>query len=45
MLCSLALAQTREVRVGVYENEPKVFVNPAGQAAGIFVDLLQEMAR
>lgn len=39
------MAHARDVRVGVYSNEPKVFVDSAGQAAGIFVDLLQEMAR
>lgn len=44
LLCSLAAAQARDVRVGVYANEPKIFVNPAGQADGIFVDLLQVMA-
>ena len=39
-----ASAAPRELRVGVYSNEPKVFVNDDGQAAGIFVDLLQLVA-
>ncbi len=34
----------RELRVGVYSNEPKVFVDADGKAAGIFVDLLQLVA-
>ena len=34
-------AAPRELRVGVYSNEPKVFVDADGKAAGIFVDLLQ----
>ena len=38
-------AQPRTVRVGVYPNEPKVYVNAAGRATGIFVDLLGEIAR
>ncbi len=38
------VARTRTVRVGVYQNEPKIFMNESGQAAGIFIDLLNEMA-
>ena len=37
-------AAPRELRVGVYSNEPKVFVDADGKAAGIFVDLLQLVA-
>ena len=40
-----ALAQPRTVRVGVYPNEPKVYVDASGRATGIFVDLLGEVAR
>lgn len=43
--CSPAIAQVRELRVGVYQNSPKVFVDEAGQAQGIFVDLLTQVAR
>jgi len=32
------------VRVGLYENMPKVFTDKSGKAAGIFIDLLDEMA-
>ena len=45
LLCGAALAQARDVRVGLYANEPKIFLDEAGQPAGILVELLQEMAR
>ena len=35
----------REVRVGLYENQPKIFTNDNGQPAGIFIDILTEIAR
>ncbi|WP_338053338.1 EAL domain-containing protein, partial [Rhodoferax saidenbachensis] len=46
MLAGAALAQNteREVRVGVYQNEPKILLGPNGQASGILGDLLQQMA-
>ncbi len=40
-----ASAQSRTVRVGVYENMPKVFTDESGQPSGIFIDLLNEIAR
>ena len=43
-LCSNAAAPVREVRVGVYANEPTVFMNQHGRPAGIFVDLLNLVA-
>ncbi|WP_436126511.1 EAL domain-containing protein [Acidovorax sp. LjRoot117] len=39
-----AHAAPRELRVGVYSNEPKLFVDAQGRASGIFVDLLQLVA-
>jgi PAS domain S-box-containing protein len=36
--------QPREVRVGVYQNEPKIFINEAGEASGIFIELLEQIA-
>ena len=42
--CGVAMAAPRELRVGVYSNEPKVFVNAEGKPSGIFVDLLQLVA-
>ncbi len=40
-----ASAANRTVRVGVYQNEPKVFRNAQGRESGIFVDLIEEVAR
>lgn len=37
-------AEAREVRVGVYENAPKIFTNEAGQPDGIFIDILHAIA-
>ncbi len=34
----------REVRVGVYENAPKVYTDESGRPAGLFVKLLETMA-
>lgn len=42
--CTWALAAPRELRVGVYSNEPKDFVDARGKPAGIFVDLLELVA-
>ncbi|MDP2761012.1 MAG: EAL domain-containing protein [Sideroxyarcus sp.] len=47
LLALLLLAGTavaREVRVGVYENEPKVFADAGGKPAGILIELLREIA-
>lgn len=47
LLAGLLLAGTagaREVRVGVYENAPKIFTASDGKPAGILVELLQEIA-
>lgn len=35
----------RAVRVGVYQNKPKVFLDETGAASGLFVELLAEIAR
>src|SRR6056297_2805937 len=32
------------LKVGIYQNEPKVYTNQNGQPAGIFVDLLNEIS-
>nr|WP_315235872.1 EAL domain-containing protein [uncultured Albidiferax sp.] len=44
-LASAALAAPREVRVGVYQNEPKIFLDAKQQPSGILGELLQAMAR
>jgi len=35
----------RTLTVGVYQNEPKVFIDDQGQPSGLFVDLLTAIAR
>jgi len=35
----------RTIRVGIYQNPPKIFIDKKGLPAGIFVDLLNEIAR
>jgi hypothetical protein len=42
---SLAQAEKRVVRVGVYENAPKVFTDESGKPAGIFVDVIEYIAK
>ncbi len=34
----------RTIRVGVYENPPKVFTDQSGRPAGIFIDIIQKIA-
>ncbi len=36
--------QGQVVRVGLYENEPKIFTRATGEPAGIFIDLLENIA-
>ena len=46
MACaSSTWAQAREVRVGVYANEPKILLGQNGQISGILGELLGEIAR
>lgn len=45
LLNTSALAAPREVRVGVYQNEPKIFMGSDGQPSGILGELLVEMAK
>jgi len=39
-----SMHQSRPVRVGVYQNEPKIFTGGDGKAAGIFIELIEAMA-
>ena len=43
-VATAAYAAPRTVRVGVYENEPKVFLDDSGEPAGIFIELLEAIA-
>ena len=42
---SFADPESRIVTVGVYENAPKVFFNEAGRPAGIFIDIIEYIAK
>lgn len=46
-LCSVAqpLLANPPITVGVYNNEPTIFVDKNGQPAGIFIDILEEIAK
>ena len=37
-------SQNRTVRVGVYQNEPKIFMDQDNQASGFFIELLDKIA-
>ncbi|HEY9889776.1 MAG TPA: transporter substrate-binding domain-containing protein, partial [Candidatus Obscuribacterales bacterium] len=39
-----APALAESLRVGIYQNEPKIFVDDAGQPAGFWVDILDHIA-
>ncbi|PKN18953.1 MAG: sensor histidine kinase [Deltaproteobacteria bacterium HGW-Deltaproteobacteria-6] len=41
----LAQAENRVVKVGVYENAPKIFTDESGKPAGIFVDVIEYIAK
>lgn len=41
----LARADDLAVRVGIYENAPKVFIDESGNPAGIFVDIFSHIAK
>jgi hypothetical protein len=40
-----AFAEDRIVTVGVYENAPKIFTAASGQPAGIFIDIIEHIAK
>ncbi len=40
-----ACADSRTVTVGVYENAPKVFIDESGHPAGIFIELIEYIAK
>ena len=37
-------SEARTVRVGVYQNKPKIFMDENGHASGFFIELLEEIA-
>jgi hypothetical protein len=40
----LLMAANKTVKVGIYQNKPKVFVNSAGEPRGFFIDILNHIA-
>jgi hypothetical protein len=40
-----AKADNRIVTVGVYENAPKVFTSESGKPTGIFIDIIEHIAK
>jgi len=40
----IGVSHARDVRVGIYSNEPKIFNDAEGKPAGILVDVLQSIA-
>jgi PAS domain S-box-containing protein len=40
-----AAADARTVNVGVYENAPKVFTSESGRPSGIFIDVIEDIAK
>lgn len=48
VFCSMphsAWAESVSIRVGTYENAPKVFTDESGRSAGIFIDILSHIAK
>lgn len=43
--CAATALAARDVRVGIYQNEPKIFLDAEGRPAGFFVGILEEVAR
>ena len=42
---SQASASARTVKVGVYENAPKIFTSTDGRPSGIFIDIIEHIAK
>ena len=45
LIIPFAHADNRIVTVGVYENEPKVFTSADGRPSGIFIDIIENIAK
>lgn len=39
-----ARAETQVIKIGVYENAPKIFTSESGSPAGIFIDIIEHIA-
>jgi ABC-type amino acid transport substrate-binding protein len=38
------MASDKTIKVGIYQNKPKVFINSAGEPQGFFIDILNYIA-
>jgi PAS domain S-box-containing protein len=45
MVPPVVLAADGMVKVGVYENAPKIFISESGQPSGIFIDIIEHIAQ
>jgi len=45
LVVGLANGEPRQVNVGVYQNKPKVFTDENGKPAGLFIDIIEEIAK
>jgi len=43
-LCSVSVSAENKIKVGIYQNEPKVFLDSTGKAQGFFIDILDYIA-
>ncbi len=44
LIPGLLVASNRTVKVGIYQNKPKVFIDSAGNPQGFFIDILNHIA-
>jgi len=45
LMCDPARAADGVVNIGVYENAPKIFISESGQPSGIFIDIIEDIAK
>ena len=43
-VCYVGAVQARDIRVGIYPNEPKIYTDATGTPAGILIDILNSIA-
>jgi len=43
-LCSVSVSAGKKIKVGIYQNKPKVFLDSTGKAQGFFIDIFNYIA-
>ena len=43
-LCSVSVSAEKKIKVGIYQNEPKIFLDSTGKAQGFFIDIFNYIA-